>query len=115
MTTDSLHVAAEYERVNGLPFSLLPFPDRRHAALYRGFAVPQTVVVAGDGRVLFARSGVIDTLAALDSVLMVALSHPRPGARESSREGNDVTALTPASKAAPIRRRRSQEGADDDV
>lgn len=92
LTTDSLAVAAPYAEANGLPFALVPFPSRKHASLYRGFSVPQTVVIDADGRVLFARNGVLDTPAALDSVLSVALG-PAPSGVD--RAAPRVAALAP--------------------
>ena len=45
--------------------------------MYRAFVVPQTIVIDNDGRVLFARHGVINTRQALDSVADAALK-PEP-------------------------------------
>jgi peroxiredoxin len=69
LTTDSMHTAKVYSKTNQLPFPLVPFPSPRHASLYKGFVVPQTVVVDSVGRVVFARHGVIRTTQAIDSII----------------------------------------------
>lgn len=69
LTTDSMAVARAYAADHHLPFPLVPFPSRNLASLYRGTTVPQTIVIDSDGRVLFARHGVIDTILAVDSIL----------------------------------------------
>jgi hypothetical protein len=48
------------------------FPEPRLARLYRAAVVPQTVVLNSEGRVLYARTGLLDSAAALDSVFRAA-------------------------------------------
>lgn len=69
LTSDSMRVAAEYARDNRLPFPLVPFPITALVSMYRGFVVSQTIVIDGQGRVLFDRHGVITTKEAVDSVI----------------------------------------------
>lgn len=69
LTTDSMKTAKAYAVSNRLPFPLVPFPNRRSAWLYRGLVVPQTIVIDHDGRVLFARHGVVNTTNAVDSII----------------------------------------------
>lgn len=79
LTTDSLSDAAAYAKANDLPFPLVPFPNRKLASLYRGFTVPQIIVSDAEGRVVFARHGVIRTTQAVDSILaaLVVSAPPR--------------------------------------
>jgi hypothetical protein len=59
---------------SGRADTLLPvvsFPSRRTKAMYRGTLVPQTLVIDGDGLVRYAKLGVFESTAALDSVLAV--------------------------------------------
>ncbi|MEO5590248.1 MAG: hypothetical protein ABIS03_11730 [Gemmatimonadaceae bacterium] len=60
-----------------LPFPLVPLEGMRLVSMYRAFVVPQTIVIDNDGRVLFARHGVINTRQALDSVVAAALKPER--------------------------------------
>lgn len=82
VTTDSFHVATRYSLTNGLAFPLLPLPTWKFKSLYRAFSVPQTLVSDADGRIVFVRHGVINTVGAIDSVVAAALaadsvgSHP---------------------------------------
>lgn len=86
LTTDSAQVAASYARAHGLSFPLVSFPSRKLTSLYRGYTVPQTVVLDSDGRVLLARHEVIESQAAVDSVFAVVNSPvPRRGDSTSLR------------------------------
>lgn len=68
LTTDSLEVARDYAQSNNLPFPLIPFESQKYISLFRATLVPQTVVIDADGRVIFARGGVLNTEASVDSV-----------------------------------------------
>lgn len=68
LTTDSMRVARSYAESSSLPFPLVPFASRKYAQLFRASLVPQTLVVDGSGRVVFARSGELSTQASIDSV-----------------------------------------------
>jgi hypothetical protein len=60
-----------------LGFPVLGFPAPRYQSLYRARAVPQTVVLDGDGRILFAQTGIMEAL--VDSVLQVLERHGGDG------------------------------------
>ncbi len=92
LATDSNGRGRAVRLVQQPDVALVPFPSRKHAALYRGFSVPQTVVVDSDGRVLFARNGVIDTPAVLDSAV-AAVRQPLPARTDGvvgAKSGSDV-------------------------
>lgn len=95
LTTDSMTVAVPYAQSNKLPFALVPFPSRKHVSLYRAFSVPQTVVIDSEGRVLFARNGVIDTPAAVDSVMAAALKPAFGGADSTAARVSGSSAALP--------------------
>lgn len=78
LTTDSMSVATKYAEANDLPFPLVPFPNRKLASLYRGFTVPQTIVIDAEGRVVFARHGVIGTAQAADSIVAALTASEAP-------------------------------------
>jgi hypothetical protein len=56
---------------------VLTFPERKLMALYRTEVTPETIVLDGAGRVLYARTGLLDGAAVVDSVLRAATSLPR--------------------------------------
>jgi len=85
LTTDSAAIARRYAEASDLPFPLVSLPTRRLASLYRAFVVPQTIVLDSDGRVLFARHGVINTKQAVDSIIAgLAARNPAPTPDHSS-------------------------------
>lgn len=96
LTTDSLPVAESYAMQHKLGFPLVPFPSRKHVALYRAFTVPQTIVLDWDGRVLHSRHGVVESKAAIDSVI-AAVNRPPIRLRDSAslRPSSITTAITP--------------------
>jgi hypothetical protein len=51
----------------GIP--VVPFPDRKMQALYRAFAVPQTLMLDQDGNVLFSRRGALEDRSVMDSII----------------------------------------------
>jgi hypothetical protein len=50
---------------------LVSFPSRRMKAMFRGTLVPQTLIVDAEGLVRYARPGVFESAAAVDSVISV--------------------------------------------
>ena len=68
LTTDSAHVATAYAVEHGLGFPLVPIPERRLAALFRAFTVPQTVLLGSDGRILYSRLGTLELGPSVDSI-----------------------------------------------
>lgn len=73
ISLDSAHQTRAYVAENGLSFPVVHFPLRKLAVLYRTRTVPQTMVVDGEGRVVFARTGVVSDGPTVDSVLHFAL------------------------------------------
>ncbi len=57
------HYVAEH----ALRYSVLTFPQTKLKRLYRAVAVPQTVVLDWRGTVLYAKTGILDSVT-LDSV-----------------------------------------------
>lgn len=92
VTTDSPSIAQKYARQNSLPFPLVPFPDRRTAAVYKGFIIPQTVIVDSAGRILFARVGALVTKEAADSLLSALKVKPLP--KQLVKRDTSATVLT---------------------
>jgi thiol-disulfide isomerase/thioredoxin len=91
ISLDSLEPTRAYVRANGLPYPALLFPERKLARLYRAAAVPLTLVLNGEGRVLYARTGLLDSAAVLDSVYRAATARrardmlPLPARRTAAR------------------------------
>lgn len=69
-TSDPIETARAFADSMALPFPVVPFPDTRTLALFRGQLVPQTAVVRRDGRVTFVRHRSILELAAIDSIVL---------------------------------------------
>lgn len=66
---DSAHRAPAYAAEHALPYPVVPLASPKLRSLYRARSVPLVMVVDHDGRVLFARTGVLeDGAAAVDSV-----------------------------------------------
>lgn len=72
---DSAAAVAAYAREHRLGFPLIARPDPRLVALYRVTNVPLVLVIDADGRVAYARMGVLETALAVDSVLRAAKGH----------------------------------------
>jgi len=90
ISLDSVEPTRAYVRANGLPYPVLLFPEPKLARLYRATAVPLTLVLNGEGRVLYARTGLLDSAAALDSVFHAA----------TARRQRDMAPLTASRTAA---------------
>ena len=71
LSLDGLDTTVRYSVDNELGFTTLLLHSDRAKALLRAQAVPQTLVVDSEGRVVLARPGVL-TEAATDSVLTIA-------------------------------------------
>jgi peroxiredoxin len=76
---DSVHLVRAYRAEHTLPYPVVALSDRKVATLYRISAVPVMLVVDNVGDVVFARYGLIDSPATLDSIITAARS-----VRESS-------------------------------
>jgi cytochrome c biogenesis protein CcmG/thiol:disulfide interchange protein DsbE len=79
ISVDSTGRSPAYAQVHGLGFPIVLFPERKLARLYRAAVVPQTLVLNGEGRVLYARVGVLDDPVAIDSVYRAATAHETTG------------------------------------
>jgi len=75
ISLDSATATGAYVTQHGLTFPVLTFPDDKTARLYRADAVPVTVVVDPDGRVILGRPGGL-TDAAVDSILAAVSGRP---------------------------------------
>ena len=73
---DSVHLTEEYVREHELGFPVATSLDPKLGALYRVRRVPLTLVVKGDGRVYYAKTGEFSDQAAGDSVLTVLATPP---------------------------------------
>jgi hypothetical protein len=69
---DDEHLSRAYQERHAFPVPSVRFPDRRYIRLYRASLVPQTLVVDGEGRVLYSRPGVVDRATTVDSILLAA-------------------------------------------
>jgi peroxiredoxin len=69
VSVDSADLTLRYAREHALPYPTVLLHPRSLRSLYRADVVPQTVVLDAEGYVLHARAGVLDTTAALDSVI----------------------------------------------
>ena len=68
ISLDSSEATKRYAEAQGVAFPLVTFPSRKLKQLYRARAVPQTLVLDEEGRVLYARIGLLEPAATLDSV-----------------------------------------------
>jgi peroxiredoxin len=69
---DSASIAAAYAAEQGFRFPVIAKPDPRLAGLYRVSGVPLVLLVNQDGRMAYARLGVLESAAAIDSVVAAA-------------------------------------------
>lgn len=84
ISLDSLEQTREYVRVNSLRFPVLLLTDERTRAVYRMKAVPITMVLDGDGRVLHTRMGAPLGDQAVDSILAAARDGRSPEGPQSN-------------------------------
>jgi peroxiredoxin len=92
ISLDSAAATKRYGEAQGLGFPLVTFPSRKLKQLYRARAVPQTLVLDEEGRVLYARTGLLEPTATLDSVYR-ALQWVRPQPRQIiSSDSNSLSA-----------------------
>ncbi len=64
---DPLDSTEHYVATHAVRYQVVTFPQRKLKRLYRAVAVPQTVVLDWKGTVLYAKTGVLDSVT-LDSV-----------------------------------------------
>jgi len=83
VSRDSLEATRAYVEDHGLSFTVVTFTEPRIRALYRLQAVPQTLILNKDGRVIYARLGAVESEAAVDSVLAAARAGSNSGTRNT--------------------------------
>jgi len=75
ISLDSLDLTQDYVRQHQLRYPVVLFPAKKLRRLYRASAVPQTLVLDHEGRILYARTGLLEPRAVVDSIF-AALSRP---------------------------------------
>jgi peroxiredoxin len=75
ISLDSLNLTRDYVRQHQLRYPVVLFPAKKLRRLYRASAVPQTLVLDHEGRILYARTGLLEPQAVVDSIF-AALSRP---------------------------------------
>jgi peroxiredoxin len=75
ISLDSLSPTQDYVRRHQLRYPVVLFPVAKLRRLYRASAVPQTLVLDHEGRILYARTGLLEPQAVVDSIF-AALSRP---------------------------------------
>ena len=86
VSRDSPEATRAYVEDHGLSFPIVTFTDPRIQALYRLQAVPQTLILNGEGRVIYARLGAVESEAAVDSVVAAARAAGDPESSETAPE-----------------------------
>jgi thiol-disulfide isomerase/thioredoxin len=76
ISLDSAPATGRYAVEHALPYPVTTFPIRKLRELYRARAVPQTMVLDHQGRVLFGRTGVLEPSAVLDSIYQALTWRP---------------------------------------
>lgn len=71
ITLDPADESRSYAASHRLDFEIVSYPAPKLARLYRTRTVPQTLVLDHDGRILLARTGVVNEPAVLDSIMAV--------------------------------------------
>lgn len=77
ISLDAPEPTRAYGLANHLSYPSLTFPEQKFVGLYRAVATPQTLVLDGGGRVLYARTGLLDDAAVVDSIYRAAMAPPR--------------------------------------
>jgi peroxiredoxin len=72
VSLDSLHASRAYAMENELAFPVVGLADRRAQGLFHLQRVPQVLILNDEGRVAFMRLGVMESEAALDSIVAAA-------------------------------------------
>ncbi|RPE77128.1 peroxiredoxin family protein [Vulcaniibacterium tengchongense] len=83
---DDPAAAAAYAREHALPFPVVALRDRRTAMLFRARKVPLLLVVGADGRVRYARPGVLNSREGVTGVLTAVRGTEVPDARPNEKE-----------------------------
>lgn len=94
---DSTGAAHAYAAERQLRFQVIARPDPRLVDLYRVSSVPLILVVNEQGRLVYARRGVVQSAAAVDSVVQAA----EPGPPSPSSSTGQVRAPRPRGRIDP--------------
>jgi peroxiredoxin len=87
ISLDSLRQTVAYVAEHRIGYPMLLFPEYRMKRLYRAQTVPQTLVLDGNGTVLYAHIGVLKDPAVIDSVYRATAPKPVwPSSSASSRQ-----------------------------
>ena len=92
VSRDSLEATRAYMEDQGLSFPVVTFSEPRIRALYRLQAVPQTLILNGEGRVIFVRLGAVESEAAVDSVVAAARATGEAGTGGAALEERGASA-----------------------
>lgn len=79
ISLDSLDQTRRYAEQHGLQYPVIQFPSEAYRRMYRANSVPITMVIDGGGHVIYARTGVVETDAAKDSILAAVRWRPSEG------------------------------------
>ena len=77
ISLDSLGLTQDYVRQHQLRYPVVLFPAKKLRRLYRASAVPQTLVLDHEGRILYARTGLLEPQAVVDSIFAALARPPR--------------------------------------
>lgn len=82
ISLDSLEKTRAYRKQHGLRYPVTHFPTQGLMRMYRGGWVPATLVLDGEGRVLYSRMGALTEAIAVDSVVAAVRWQPESSTRE---------------------------------
>jgi peroxiredoxin len=83
VSLDSADVTRNYAAAHALPYATVRFTEEKQVRMYRAGAVPMTLVLDQDGRIVYSRVGELSAPAAVDSVI-AAVKQKDPPARTST-------------------------------
>lgn len=72
VTDETAEPTRRYAAGHALPFPVASVPERRVMGLFRSRTVPLLTVVNADGRATYTRQGLLESAAAIDSVVSAA-------------------------------------------
>ena len=87
VSVDSIPPGRSLLDSQGVPGPVVDLTSRRLVSLYKAGSVPRVFVVDEDGRIAYARTGVIENQSTVDSVLTVARAIGTPPPAESPMAG----------------------------
>jgi peroxiredoxin len=69
LSLDSVPVTRQYVLDHHIPYPIVFFPSPKFIQMYRALNVPETMVLDGEGKILYAHRGVLTDKAVVDSVV----------------------------------------------